>query len=261
MPSDGHRVFAVGGDPAAGGDAAVEEKQNVRVERKALKAELGGAYRGRGGVFFYASAVRGGELHAEFFVVYDLVYRVGEGLMLGAVYHHASDCKLSLKALAARLGGDDARQSIKVLLAVYLVCRGEGGRAAYYDLARGGKLHALSRCGSECRDGCAEHSARVKHRYGYIRGRAGNASALGADIRLARLGTYATCSKQRAKALYRRVDYAVYLGGKAVGGLSAIEVKGDFFSAAWVFRKRKCGLGNGRFGGGVGRLAFVLGRR
>ncbi|MBO5968931.1 MAG: hypothetical protein J6S14_10590 [Clostridia bacterium] len=42
MPSDGHCVFAVGGDPAAGGDAAVEEKQNVRIERKSFKAEFCG---------------------------------------------------------------------------------------------------------------------------------------------------------------------------------------------------------------------------
>ncbi len=38
VPADGHGVGPVCGYPAAGGDAAVEEKEDVIVKRKALEA-------------------------------------------------------------------------------------------------------------------------------------------------------------------------------------------------------------------------------
>ena len=102
--TDGHRVFAVGGDPASRGDAAVEEEEDRGVEREALKAELCCDHARFGRLAVDAARRCGGELNSADPVEDDLIDRVGEVAAPRAVDDDGADGKLTDEGLAPRLG-------------------------------------------------------------------------------------------------------------------------------------------------------------
>ena len=106
MPSNGHGIFAVGGYPTSRGDTAVEKEEDVRVERKALKAKLCRDDTRFGWLAVDASRRCGRKLRATDLIEDDLIDGVGLVITPRAVDDNSAHGKLTDEGLAPRLGGD-----------------------------------------------------------------------------------------------------------------------------------------------------------
>ena len=131
--SDGEGKGAILGDPVACRDPGVHKEEDLIRDTIAVKADLGGDDRGCRRSLIDRSDGYGGELRAALAVEDHAVDRVGILAACHAVEDHVAHCDLTVQALAARLGGNDTREPIKIVGIIV-------GRAALQGLARGAKL-------------------------------------------------------------------------------------------------------------------------